>query len=253
MAYDGGKGNLYQHIINLIPPHTTYIEPFLGGGAVALKKRPALLNIGLDLDSEALLTTAAAIARSGDDSGGIAGSGGAAASSDLASAAAIVGSDGASWRFYCQDGIEFLRSYTWRGGEFVYCDPPYLLSTRSSQRPRYKFEMTRADHVRLLQVLIGLPCMVAVSSYWSSLYGEMLGGWETAVFTTYTRSNRMVKEWLWMNYPQPERLHDYSHLGQDFRERERIKRKADRWVKGLQRLPLLERQAIWSRLEELGP
>jgi DNA adenine methylase len=224
MAYDGGKGKLYQQIINLIPPHTTYIEPFLGGGAVALKKRPALLNIGLDLDSGALLTTAAA----------------------------IVGSDGASWRFYCQDGIEFMRSYTWRGGELVYCDPPYLMSTRSSQRPRYKFEMTRSDHVRLLQVLVGLPCMVMISGYFSWLYADMLETWNTAVFTAHTRSNRMVKEWLWMNYSVPERLHDYSHLGQDFRERERIKRKAERWVRGLERLPRLERLAVWKRLEELG-
>jgi len=33
------------------PPHEVYIEPFLGGGAIMRQKRPALLNIGLDLDA----------------------------------------------------------------------------------------------------------------------------------------------------------------------------------------------------------
>ena len=32
MAYDGGKGAMYHKIINRIPPHRVYIEPFLGGG-----------------------------------------------------------------------------------------------------------------------------------------------------------------------------------------------------------------------------
>ncbi len=38
-------------------------------------------------------------------------------------------------------------------------------------------------------------------------------------------------------------LHDYRYLGEDFRERERIKRKKQRWVNRLQTMPVLERQA----------
>jgi hypothetical protein len=34
-----------------MPPHQTYIEPFLGGGAVMRLKRPAAYNIGVDLDA----------------------------------------------------------------------------------------------------------------------------------------------------------------------------------------------------------
>jgi DNA adenine methylase len=48
MAYDGGKGNLYQKIINLVPPHRVYIEPFLGGGAVAgLERLPRLERLAV--------------------------------------------------------------------------------------------------------------------------------------------------------------------------------------------------------------
>src|SRR5271154_4598059 len=56
MGYPGGKNGagVYQTIINLIPPHAVYIEPFLGGGAVMRLKRPAAVNVGLDLDAGAV-------------------------------------------------------------------------------------------------------------------------------------------------------------------------------------------------------
>jgi DNA adenine methylase len=56
MPYPGGKNGAgtYQRIINLMPPHETYIEPFLGGGAIMRLKRPARLNIGLDLDASVI-------------------------------------------------------------------------------------------------------------------------------------------------------------------------------------------------------
>src|SRR5262245_31258856 len=55
-SYRGGKAGagVYQKLINQMPPHTTYIECFLGHGAVLLNKRPAHHNIGLDLDPQAV-------------------------------------------------------------------------------------------------------------------------------------------------------------------------------------------------------
>src|SRR5688500_11067099 len=55
-GYRGGKAGagVWQKLINLMPPHTTYIEPFLGHGAILLHKRPAHDNIGLDLDPQAV-------------------------------------------------------------------------------------------------------------------------------------------------------------------------------------------------------
>ena len=69
MAYAGGKGGpgVYQKIINLMPPHEVYIEPFVGGGAIMRLKRPARLNIGLDLSGQALKLLAPAFSASGSN------------------------------------------------------------------------------------------------------------------------------------------------------------------------------------------
>ena len=55
----------------------------------------------------------------------------------------------------------------------------------------------------------------------------------------------------WMSYPEPKELHDYSHLGKDFRERERIKKKIKRNVDKLKKLPALERGSLIEALNEI--
>src|SRR5919198_2325026 len=56
MTYPGGKNapGVYQTIINHMPPHEVYIEPFLGSGAILRLKRPARVNIGIDADPQAI-------------------------------------------------------------------------------------------------------------------------------------------------------------------------------------------------------
>ena len=57
-SYFGSKATsgLCQPIIAMMPPHDTYIETHLGGGAIMRRKPPALHNIAIDLDPEALRT-----------------------------------------------------------------------------------------------------------------------------------------------------------------------------------------------------
>ena len=50
MHYPGGKGKSFQHIINVLPPHDTYIETHLGGGAVLRHKAPARTTIAVEID-----------------------------------------------------------------------------------------------------------------------------------------------------------------------------------------------------------
>jgi len=66
------------------------------------------------------------------------------------------------------------------------------------------------------------------------------------------RSGDTREEWLWMNYPEPIALHDYSYLGDNFRERERIKRKVSRWKAKLEKMDVLERRAILMAIQSAG-
>jgi DNA adenine methylase len=224
MAYPGGKNGsgVYQTIINLMPPHEVYIEPFLGAGAIMRLKRPAARNIGIDRDPEALKHFQDPTARNGDTAG----------------VTIITG-----------DAFDFLTTYPFTGREMVYCDPPYLHSTRSSL-DLYRYELTEADHARLLAIIKTLPCMVLISGYWSALYNDALRSWNTTSFQTVNRAGKLVTEWLWYNYPDPIALHDYQYLGEDFRERERIKRKKQRWVNRLRTMPILERRALLAAIGE---
>lgn len=49
-TYYGGKARLAQRIVELMPPHRVYIEPFFGSGAVFFAKPPATHEILNDLD-----------------------------------------------------------------------------------------------------------------------------------------------------------------------------------------------------------
>jgi hypothetical protein len=88
-----------------------------------------------------------------------------------------------------------------------------------------------------------------VSGYESSIYKESLKGWHTHKFQAACHHG-VATEWVWMNYRTPVELHDYRYLGNNFRERERIKRKSKRWVKRLQSMSVLERRALLWAIDE---
>jgi len=250
--YPGGKNGsgVYQRIINLMPPHRVYIEPFLGGGAVLRLKRPAAVNIGLDLDSAVIDAAAGALVGSDDGRPTLmrAWRIGLTAESFIPTvSAASSDSDDGALRLRVGNGIDFLRAYRFRGDELVYCDPPYLESTCSS-RPRYRFRMSTKDHRRLLRCIRNIPARVMISGYWSELYAETLVGWNTVSFQAMTRGG-LATEWLWFNFPEPVALHDYRFVGENFRDRQRIKRKKASWTGKLRKMPMLERRALLEVIE----
>ena len=85
-----------------MPPHEVYIETHLGGGGVMRNKRPAMRNIGIELDAETIRM----------------------------------------WNNYNEidieiiqaDAVAYLKSYHFRGNELIYCDPPYLRETRKKHK-----------------------------------------------------------------------------------------------------------------------
>ena len=52
ISYYGGKQNLITTILPLIPKHKTYIEPFVGGGAIFWSKKPSEVEIINDYNRE---------------------------------------------------------------------------------------------------------------------------------------------------------------------------------------------------------
>jgi len=288
MTYPGGKNGagVYQTIINHMPPHEMYIEPFLGGGAIMRLKRPAGVNVGIDRAAgviasfkewrsrlvapggttrfsgarrrrSPLLARSAGTVKRGD--GGpldpLAGAGegghqpGTSPSLELAIADPVISGDPSSFFFHHANAIPFLSRRRFPPGALVYCDPPYMHETRG-RSDTYEFEMTNAQHANLLRILRTLPCRVMISGYWTSLYAEMLEDWNHSTFTTTNRAGNRTTEWLWYNFEKPLELHDYRYLGSDFRERERIKRKKARWVARIRRQSPLEHQALLAALVE---
>jgi site-specific DNA-adenine methylase len=222
MSYPGGKAGdgVYQAIINQIPPHRVYIEPFAGSAAIARFKRAAEETVLIDKDP--LITI------------------------DLARLKLP------KLEIHTEDCVDYLRAWRWNCDEFVYCDPPYLLETRSTRSKIYRHEFcTRKDHLQLLSLVRAIPAAVMISGYPNALYGDVLRSWRTIDFSGVSRGGRRTER-LWMNYPEPVVLHDYRYLGKSFRERERIKRRQHRWKRRLVMMDPLERAALLSAIQNLN-
>ncbi len=228
MRYPGGKGGCFRHLVNLMPPHEVYIETHLGGGNILERKKPAARNIGIDVDPEVIATW----------------------------------SHRQEWRgrveLKCVDAVSFLRAYPFKHPPFVdrtlvYADPPYLHSTRV-RLDRYRHEYTEAQHIELLGVLVTLPCAVMISGYDSPLYRDTLErshAWKCVEFQSMTRRGLRL-ECVWFNFEPPAELHDARYVGDNYRERERIKRKRVRWRRRFEQMSAGERQVVFEALAELN-
>ncbi|QQK62510.1 DNA adenine methylase (plasmid) [Shewanella sp. LC6] len=215
--YLGGKNGsgVYQAIINLLPPHDTYIEGFLGTGAVMKRKAPALRNIGLDLNKSCI-----------DEF------------------------DYAAAELYQCCAFQFLRTFDYEsnGRTVLYLDPPYLHETRTSTA-RYEYELTDEQHRELLTLIVDLPCLILLSGYRNQMYDEALSHWWSVDFQAMSRGG-VRTETIWCNF-EPGQTHYHTFVGKNFTDRQRIKRKAARWAKKFEALPIGERQALLSALLEI--
>lgn len=230
----GGKSQsgVWQRIVNLIPRHRVYVEPFLGSGAIMRLKAPAKLSFGFDLTlhPETVAT------------------------------------------LHCRPGVSLFESCglfaleslsrlgSWHPSDvLVYCDPPYVHATRSSAK-YYRHEMTDADHVRLLRALHRLECRVILSGYPSALYAShgftctppgLLPGWNVETFKVMTRGHSWRTECLWFNFERPAVPHDVSHVGDDHRERWRIEKRRRRLRRRFEAMNPAERAALFDVLSEV--
>lgn len=222
-SYFGGKGaaGVVHHIVNQIPKHEVFVSGFLGRCAVMKWKKPAAVNIGIDLDGSIIEQW-----------------------QEAAEAAQV--------------GLSLIEGdfLNWNTGPlyppqtFIYLDPPYLLETRTS-KTRYRYDLTYNEHLVLLNYIQQLPCMIAISCYDNEVYQAILKGWRKIQFQGQTRSGQSRTETLYMNYPQPTPagLHDPRFLGANFRAREKGKRRIETIQRKIERLEPTEaaRLSDWLR------
>jgi hypothetical protein len=214
-TYPGSKdaGGVCEWIIDKLPAHSVYVEPFIGGGAVLRRKAPALCSIAIDSDARAVK----------------------------------------AWRRFNMPGVEVvhgcglewlrhnLRSLP--DDALVYCDPPYPMSTRSG-RKLYREEWSEAKHEALLEVLDTAACSVAVSTYPNPIYTWLCKRWSRYETQAMTRGGVMRTEVLYVKPAAVAITRDHRFAGINFRDRERIKRKAARWVGKFTKMSDAERNAV---------
>lgn len=116
----------------------------------------------------------------------------------------------ASVSLECRPALDVLSDYGQHESNLIYCDPPYLASTRG-WGSNYAVEMrTDAEHAAFLDAVRGCAAAVVISGYPSQLYDDALAGWsrvEMAAWTgngirggaTKAAGNRV--EVLWSNRP----------------------------------------------------
>lgn len=223
----GGSG-VTEWIINKMPKHDIYIECFMGTGVLSSKKTMADQNIGIELDA------------------------------DLCSALTMRYQD---FKIINDDVLkvlsDILKSYVSimdRKKILVYLDPPYLPEVRTNYNgSQYKYEMTIEEHKTLLTILQSFSqyenIFFLISGYKSDLYMSMLEGWKYDEFQTMSRGGKRIES-LWYNFnPNEYFKHTYDYVGSNFKDRQRIKRKVQRWKNKFSNLPKDEQFVIFKELE----
>lgn len=219
--YDGGKsGNgTYQTLINHVPGGIRVIATACAGNCGLTRYiRPGEYNYINDLDKSVALKWSATL--------------------------------GADLRYSVTsfDCIAFLDilSATYKNKEdqvFVYIDLPYLFEARKSQKRLYKHEVDKEYHLRVLTKIATSRFKIMISHYPHPIYDEYLNDWEMVDYQSMTRKG-LVTERIYMNYKLTGKLHDYTFLGSDYREREAWNRQRKNMIAKLGRMPMAVRNAM---------
>ncbi|MFD1817695.1 hypothetical protein [Pseudarcicella hirudinis] len=262
-SYFGGKGSdgTYQTIINQIPAVEIYIEAYAGHASVFRKMIRPNLTILNDINPKVYQKLIAHFPESisfSDDTDRkdfirkylekISNS----SIGEIKNTCQGNNDAGSILIIECLDAIDLIDKYKELIEVFnslIYSDPPYPLGSRKSQVKRYEFEMTDQDHVKYLKYLKNIRCKQLISTYPNDIYEDLLPPpyFNLHEFWSQTRKG-LAKEYLYKNYETPTELQDYSYLGSDFRERDKLKRIKRNFLRKFKEMP---RQLQNSILKEL--
>ena len=97
--------------------------------------------------------------------------------------------------------VEVIKRFNYEN-VLIYCDPPYVLSTRRGKQ--YRHEMSDTDHAELLETLLKHKGPVVISGYASDLYNDMLKDWQREERINYAQNAHRRHEFIWYNRQAPE-------------------------------------------------
>jgi DNA adenine methylase len=220
--YFGGKGGsgTYQTLINHIPPHDVFASLYLGNCGVTRNIRPARFALLNDIDVEVF----------------------------QAWEGKITGFE--KWELHNIEAEWWLGFFanqkcpfgSYPEDVFIFLDPPYLLDSRKDNRPVYRHEMTKDQHIQLLKCITS-PKMkqykIMLCCYPNELYALWLDyapNWHYVDYLSTTR-NGLANERIYMNYQLNGQLHDTRYYGENFRQREQFRRICASLVKKIQKVP----------------
>ncbi|EMO2483290.1 DNA adenine methylase [Citrobacter freundii] len=208
IRYHGGKFRLASWLIEQMPEHTCYVEPFGGAAGVLLRRMVVRACMGFG------------------SAAGIGGQSGFRSDSKrkYATAAHL-------WERYpenlaaiCQrlqgviienkDALVVMRAHD-AETTLHYIDPPYVPETRVQGNRYYNHEMTVEGHEQLLAVARTMTGMVMISGYDTEIYNDMLTGWTKTEKTSRISAGRGTKvrtECLWVN-PVAQRKSSAAGIG----------------------------------------
>ena len=235
MKYPGSKWNIAPRLVELIPEHHSYVEPFFGSGAVLFNKPVSDIETINDLDhdvvnlfrciqedaerlSRMVMTTPFSREKYED--------------TYKLDAWELMMPDepyhkALRFLIQCWQGhgfrtngymvqienrpaVEVIERFNY-SNVFMYIDPPYVLSTRAGKQ--YKHEMTDADHEELLKALLQSKAKIMISGYESEMYNDYLNGWEKKQFSSCAEHGKPRMETVWMNYePDPQMKLNFSEV-----------------------------------------
>lgn len=221
-SYNGSKSNsgAYQHIINHIPPHLVFYSLYLGNCAVTRHISPASLMVLNDVDPDVIKAWGDLVLPS-------------------------------NYLLSNQDALMMLKLLQMDSvtpvDQFIFLGPPYRMASRSYKGRVYNFDVDDQHHVDLASQITAMSDRkIMLCHYPDPFYDDALSGWHTFDYRSMTRRG-LVTERLYYNYDLSDGLlHDYSYIGQNFRQREAWERQRIRIVNKLNELPLVLKNAIIS-------
>lgn len=250
IKYPGSKWRIAKWIIEMFPPHHSYLEPFFGSGAVLFSKARSDIETINDLDGDIVnlfewcrkdperlareiyltpysravfdsaflpaddsfqqavnflirLNMGHGFRTTGEKVGwknDVQGREKAYAAQDwmnLPDKIFLIAERLRGVQIECQPAIKLIRRFH-HSNVLIYCDPPYVLSTRRGKQ--YRYEMDEKDHAELLCFLQQHPGPVLISGYDTDLYSRLLQGWHKETIKSINQLAMQRTECLWMNF-----------------------------------------------------